>query len=85
LIDCDQVLVAIGQTLLADGIAASGIGMERSRIKVDKQRRTSLPGIWAGGDCVAGGADLTVTAVEDGKVAAASINAALGAQAKKVA
>ncbi len=29
------------------------------------------PGVWAGGDCVAGGSDLTVVAVEDGKRVAA--------------
>ena len=37
-----------------------------------------MPGVWAGGDCVAGGEDLTVVAVEDGKLAAESINRALG-------
>ena len=36
--------------------------------------RTSLAGVWAGGDCVAGGEDLTVAAVEDGKQAALSID-----------
>ena len=36
-----------------------------------------MPGVWAGGDCVAGGHDLTVVAVEDGKLAAESINRAL--------
>ena len=35
-------------------------------------------GVWAGGDCVLGGEDLTVSAVEDGKQAARSIVAALG-------
>ena len=38
-----------------------------------------LRGVWAGGDCVYGGQDLTVSAVEDGKQAARSIAAALGA------
>jgi dihydropyrimidine dehydrogenase (NAD+) subunit PreT len=33
--------------------------------------------VWAGGDCRAGGRDLTVEAVEHGKVAALSIHAAL--------
>lgn len=37
-----------------------------------------MPGIWAGGDCVAGGEDLTVAAAQDGKVAAESIHRALG-------
>jgi glutamate synthase (NADPH/NADH) small chain len=36
-----------------------------------------MPGVWAGGDCVAGGEDLTVAAVEDGKQAAESIHKAL--------
>ena len=47
------------------------------RIKVDAERRTSMAGVWAGGDCIAGGEDLTVVAVEDGKIAAESINRAL--------
>ena len=29
---------------------------EQDRIVVDEERRTSLPGVWAGGDCVYGGA-----------------------------
>ena len=44
-------------------------------IAVDDGRHTSLEGVWAGGDCVAGGPDLTVAAVEDGKQAALSIDA----------
>ena len=47
---------------------------------VDSERRTSLERVWAGGDCVHGGQDLTVSAVEDGKQAARSIAAALGAR-----
>ena len=47
------------------------------KLVVDQQRRTSLKGVWAGGDCVVGGLDLTVSAVEDGKQAARSIDAAL--------
>ena len=43
------------------------------RIAVDAQGRTSVPRVFAGGDCVAG-ADLTVAAVEGGKVAAAAIH-----------
>ncbi|KAB2901121.1 MAG: glutamate synthase, partial [Burkholderiaceae bacterium] len=39
---------------------------------------TSMARVWAGGDCRAGGRDLTVEAVEHGKVAARSIHAALG-------
>jgi len=51
--------------------------IEGGRIAVDQDRRTSLAGVWAGGDCAAGGRDLTVVAVEDGKQAALSIDRAL--------
>jgi glutamate synthase (NADPH/NADH) small chain len=73
----DQVLVAIGQKLASADLAGSGLAMEAGRIKVDDHRATSLPGVFAGGDCVAGGEDLTVVAVEDGKRAAAAIGAYL--------
>ena len=34
-------------------------------------------GVWAGGDCVSGGEDLTVTAVAQGRDAAEDINLSL--------
>ena len=76
---CDQVLRAIGQSFVPAPLAgtAEGIALEGGRIRVDPERRTSVPGIWAGGDAVLGGEDLTVVAVEDGKRAAASIHAFL--------
>jgi len=74
----DMVLTAIGQIFVLDGLGgADGLELEAGRIKIDCERRTSVKGIWAGGDCVAGGQDLTVTAVEDGKQAALSIHRAL--------
>jgi glutamate synthase (NADPH/NADH) small chain len=78
-IPADMVFKAIGQTFVAaplDG-ARAGVRLEGGRISVDDERRTSMPGVWAGGDCVAGGEDLTVAAVEDGKRAAESIHQAL--------
>ncbi|MGO9768029.1 MAG: hypothetical protein ACLPSW_00445, partial [Roseiarcus sp.] len=57
-------------------------GLEEGRIAVDEQRRTMTQRVWAGGDCVHGGKDLTVSAVEDGKRAARSIHAALISHAK---
>ncbi|MTI19098.1 NAD(P)-dependent oxidoreductase [Rhodobacteraceae bacterium RKSG542] len=80
-IPADMVFKAVGQTLVTKDIAAEGEGLalEGDRIKVDEQRKTSLTNVWAGGDCVAGGEDLTVAAVEDGKVAAEAINAVLTA------
>jgi dihydropyrimidine dehydrogenase (NAD+) subunit PreT len=75
----DIVFKAIGQMLVSTGLNGTSepIALQGGRIKVDAERRTSLPGIWAGGDCIFGGKDLTVTAVQDGKLAAESINRAL--------
>jgi dihydropyrimidine dehydrogenase (NAD+) subunit PreT len=81
-LDADMVFKAIGQTFVPTAVNGGGAEMpalERGRINVDDERRTSLAGVWAGGDCVYGGEDLTVAAVEDGKVAAESINRALSA------
>jgi glutamate synthase (NADPH/NADH) small chain len=71
----DMVLRAIGQTY--DPGAAPAMALEAGRIRTDDQGRTSVPGVWAGGDCRFGGRDLTVEAVEHGKVAARSIHQAL--------
>lgn len=73
----DQVFKAIGQSFIADPLGAVGIELENRRIKVDDERRTSVGTIWAGGDCVVDGEDLTVTATQDGKLAAESIHRAL--------
>ena len=78
-LEADVVFKAIGQTLVPAGLNGMGeeIALEGGRIKVDAERRTSVAGIWAGGDCVFGGEDLTVAAVQDGKLAAESINRAI--------
>lgn len=78
----DQIIVAIGQVLKASDLENAGLAMRGGRIAVDEDRRTSIPRVWAGGDCVAGGLDLTVAAVEDGKRAAASINTYLTSAAE---
>jgi dihydropyrimidine dehydrogenase (NAD+) subunit PreT len=73
----DMVFKAIGQVFVADPLRAEAtelLEFERGRIKVDAERRTSLDKVWAGGDCVWGGQDLTVQAVEDGKRAAIAID-----------
>ena len=67
---------AIGQKL-DDVDEFPALALQDGRIKVDGERRTSLAGVWAGGDCITGGDDLTVVAVEDGKQAALSIDRAL--------
>jgi glutamate synthase (NADPH/NADH) small chain len=68
----DLVLKAVGQKF-----AGAGPEVENGRITVDAKYRTSLPGVFAGGDCVAG-QDLTVQAVQDGKLAARAIHEFLG-------
>jgi glutamate synthase (NADPH/NADH) small chain len=79
--EADMVLKAIGQTFVASPWEQAGLAMSEGRLQVDEQGRTSAPGVWAGGDCRAGGRDLTVEAVEDGKQAALSIHATLSTPA----
>ena len=81
-IEADQVFKAIGQHFDEVPFTQPEPGeefpiLENSRIRIDAERRTSLPCVWAGGDCVPGN-DLTVTAVQDGKLAALSIHRFLG-------
>lgn len=87
----DMVLTAIGQSLVPDGLLPDGTvpdgvapdpgngvpALQGGRIVVGADRRTSLPNVYAGGDCVPG-ADLTVVAVQDGKLAAAAIHRQFG-------
>lgn len=69
----DQVFKAIGQTLTGDDLP----DLDGRKIAVTGPGRTSVTGVWAGGDCAAGGEDLTVTAVAEGRDAAEDIHAAL--------
>jgi glutamate synthase (NADPH/NADH) small chain len=75
-LDADVVFKAIGQKVTWERLAGTGelIELRDGRIAVDAERKTSLAGVWAGGDCVYGGEDLTVSAVQDGKLAAISID-----------
>lgn len=70
----DQVMKAIGQTLSG---APEGLRIEGGKIAVTGAGRTSVAGVWAAGDCAAGGEDLTVTAVAEGRDAAEDIHASL--------
>jgi dihydropyrimidine dehydrogenase (NAD+) subunit PreT len=75
-IPCDQLFKAIGQSLEVKDVASQEpyLELEKGRLKVDAERRTSIGNVWAGGDCIAASKDLTVAAVEDGKIAALSID-----------
>jgi dihydropyrimidine dehydrogenase (NAD+) subunit PreT len=72
----DMLFKAIGQTFVTSAIEGSAdmLQLNDGRIAVDFDRKTSLSDVWAGGDCAAGGKDLTVVAVEDGKRAAHAID-----------
>jgi len=69
----DLVLKAVGQVF-----TGAGSEFAASRIAVDGAYSTHIPGVFAGGDCTPG-IDLTVHAVQDGKLAARAIDAFLKA------
>jgi len=73
----DAVFKAIGQHMDNDALSdplASELERIGDKIHVDARFRTKLPGVYAGGDCVAPGQDLTVQAVQHGKLAALAIH-----------
>ena len=76
-IAADQIMKAIGQSFLASGLGA--LQIERGKISTDIEGRTSIESVWAGGDCIGLGEDLTVSAVAQGRDAAESINRVLAA------
>src|ERR1700686_2274257 len=76
LIDCDTVILAIGQSANLDFLGRSSkIEISpRGLITVDRDNlMTSVPGIFAGGDCVFG-PRLIIDSVADGKRAAVGID-----------
>lgn len=71
------IFKAIGQSLNLASLhdtAAQHLQFEGGKIRVDENYRTSLTKVYAGGDCIAAGQDLTVQAVQHGKLAALAIN-----------
>ncbi|MBW9086371.1 NAD(P)-dependent oxidoreductase [Rhizobium wenxiniae] len=80
IIAADQIFKAIGQSFSATGLGA--LQFDKGKIVVDDQGRTSIENVWAGGDCIGTGEDLTVSAVAQGRDAAESINRMLAAGAQ---
>jgi glutamate synthase (NADPH/NADH) small chain len=78
-IPCDMAIVAVGQAPHVDWLKRTFPGMEldNGRVRVDGEGRTSLAGIYAGGDCTNGGKEV-VNAVAEGKAAARAIDHDLG-------
>ena len=70
----DMVLKAIGQQLGNPVLAQAGFTLEGGRLATDSAGLTNLKGVWAGGDCRAGGLDLTVEAVAHGTQSAQAIH-----------
>ena len=81
-LSADIVFKAVGQAVARDvfGDAADSFEQKGGKLLVGDDRKTSLPDVWAGGDCIYDSDDLTVTAVQDGKVAANSIHRCLRLQ-----
>src|SRR5450830_797129 len=76
-IPAQAIFKAIGQSFdkasLSDPIAHE-VKRDKDKIWVDEYYRTSLSKVYAGGDSIASGQDLTVQAVQHGKLAALAIN-----------
>lgn len=71
-LECDQVFLAIGQTLVQSALGPD-VEVRGGKIMIDANYMTTLKGVFAGGDCVNGGS-LTVKAVQDGKLAAVAVD-----------
>jgi dihydrolipoamide dehydrogenase len=71
-VECDLMLVSVGRGPTVEGLGLEEIGVEfdkRKGIAADERRRTTVPNIYAVGDC-AGYWQLAHTAFREGEVAA---------------
>jgi len=78
-IPADMVFKAIGQKLVPGPLHDHAIRFryQHGTVDIDDDGKTSMAGVWAGGDCSAKGDGLTVEAVADGRNAAESIHRTL--------
>ena len=78
-----MVIKALGQQPLVEFMASiDGLEVDDGRLVVDRQNgATSVPGLFAGGDCISKGAEV-VDAVEEGKIAARGITDFLDGRAE---
>jgi dihydrolipoamide dehydrogenase len=55
-VDADQVLLAVGRSPYTEGLGAeeAGVKLERGRVVIDAQLRTTAQGVWAIGDVIGG-------------------------------
>ncbi len=72
-LECDAAIVAAGQEPVASLLESEGLEIgPRGTVKVDENFMTSIPGVFAAGDVVNGGATV-VQAVAEGKAAARGV------------
>ena len=77
-IDCDVVVVAIGQAIQSEYFKDQGVELDYDMLKTELSCAVpGLPGVFAGGDCTFGPATV-IRAIEAGKVSAANIDKYLG-------
>jgi dihydropyrimidine dehydrogenase (NAD+) subunit PreT len=81
-VEADMVVKAIGQKPHTEFFASLGVEMKGSIVQIDADMRTSVPRIFAGGDCINGGSTV-VQAVRDGKKAAKAIDRELAGTARE--
>ncbi len=85
-IPCDMVIKAVGQQKMRsffENVAGVSID-DQGRVVVNEMMQTSDPKIFAGGDCMNGGAE-AVDAAQTGKLAAQGIHQSLTGEAVKFA
>lgn len=76
-IECDIILVAIGQDIESEPFEEFGISVNKGLFHVKDSCAVNMIGMYAGGDCVSGPATV-IKAIAAGKTAAANIDEYLG-------
>lgn len=70
----DMIIKALGQKPYESFLSSiTDLKLNNGKVVVDSNMQTSVPKLFAGGDCINGGKE-AVNAVEDGKIAALSIH-----------
>ena len=75
-IECNAVIMAIGQSIALDFISESATLTNRGALSVSDSLKTNIPGVFGGGDCVTGPSSV-IDAIASGAKAAESIDAYL--------
>ena len=85
IVEADEVILAVGQRVEAETLAAAGLTMDDGRLATDPETlMTNVDGVFAGGD-VATGPATVIAALAAGRRAAEAIDAYLGAEAHEAA